>query len=254
MEKVGTVIPTFNRSNWLQGAVQTAMAKQWDNMVVIVVDGNSTDNTPEVMKVLETVFRLSRNLIYIRRNVDGNIAEALNTGILKALELGCDYVEWCSDDDRHLPHKTSMQIQVFKNPPIKKLGLVYSGYNALWIDGPPEEGHRVTQTVRAIPQYYSDRKAQWDAIRKLCIINGSTIMVKAEVFDEVGLFDPKWMCAQDFEMWIRIQRSYNCFRIPTVLCNRYEHPKTLTNYVDANKLNEDIKLFEFIKDWQLEEV
>jgi len=255
MEKVATIIPTYNRKDWLPGAIDSAMRKEWDNSIVVVVDDGSTDGTNELLKeMLDKYSSFGEKLVIVFHHRNRNIANALNSGISTAMFMGADYIEWMSDDDRHLPQKTALQIQVFRNPPLEKLGLVYSGYDAIWINGPPENGHKPIRNIRAIPQYYLDRRAQWEAINKLCIINGSTIMVKTEVFKDVGMFDPSWFTAQDFEMWIRIIQKWNCFRIPVILCNRYEHPKTLTKYVDANKLNEDNKLFEYVKDWEMEEI
>lgn len=245
------VIPTYNRRDWLEGALASAIKKEWADLVVIIVDDGSTDDTAEFLKLAENDFSTTnKKFVHLHHEKNTNIASALNTGIEQAIEMGAEYIEWMSDDDRHWPHKTSMEIQVFRNPPLKKLGLVYSGYLALWVEGPPEKGFPIQRTVTAIPTYFPDRRAQWEAINKLCIINGSTTMIATEVFKDVGYFDPKWMCAQDFEFFIRLQRSFNTFRLPQVLCNRYEHPKTLTNFVDVNKLNEDNKLFEYVKNWE----
>lgn len=46
---VNVLIPTHNRCNLLQRAVKSALAQSYDNLVVIVSDNASTDDTPHVM-------------------------------------------------------------------------------------------------------------------------------------------------------------------------------------------------------------
>lgn len=256
MEKVATVIPTYNRRNWLEGALVAAIKKQWGNLVVIVVDGGSTDDTAGFLKMAENDFSTTNiEFAHTVNQEDFGIAGTLNTGIKLAMkEYDAEYIEWMSDDDRHLPHKVNVQISYFRNEAMPKLGMVYSGYNAHWIDGPPEKGFRINRTVPAIPTYYPDRKAQWEALKKLCIINGSAALIKTEVFEDVGYFDPQWDYAQDYEMWLRIQRSWNTFRVPQILCDRFNHGEMLTEKVVAEGLGEEPRLFEYIKDWELEEI
>jgi GT2 family glycosyltransferase len=258
MERVATVIPTYNRPKWLPGAVYSAMKKDWDDMVVIVVDDGSLELSRETTHLLEDLYDKylthDKEFTFHTHFENQGVAAALNTGLKIAREYGCEYFEWLSDDDRHLSHKTRLQMNYFRYGKLKKLGLVYAGYNAHFIEGPPEEGFTPSRTIRAISQYSPKREQQWNTLKKLCIINGSTALIKMEVFDDVGDFDTDFDYAQDYEMWIRIQRKWNTFRVPQVVCNRHEHPGTLTKYVDENKLNEDARLHEYIKDWELEPI
>jgi len=47
---VSILIPTFNRSHWLQNAVRSALHQSYDDLEVIVSDNASSDNTYEVMR------------------------------------------------------------------------------------------------------------------------------------------------------------------------------------------------------------
>lgn len=252
MEKVATVIPTYNRRDWLPGAVKSAMEKDWDNMVVIVVNDASTDGTKDVLRLIaDEVSVYNKVFDYDSHLENRGIPGALNTGITLAMNVhGAEYIEWMSDDDRHYPHKTAIQMNVFKYPPIANLGLVYSGYNAFWIHGPPENGNKPYRHVRAIPEYHPDRIAQWKALKRACIINGSTTMIDARVIELVGLFSMEFPYCQDYEYWFRIMMKYNVFRVPQVLGDRFEHGKTATDKVVAEGLQEEPQLYEYIKDWE----
>jgi len=61
--KVTIVIPTFNRSEYVQKAIDTSLAQTYP-CEVIVCDHGSTDNTPKVMK------KYKNKIKYIRRDED----------------------------------------------------------------------------------------------------------------------------------------------------------------------------------------
>lgn len=47
--KVSVVIPTFNRSEYLRGAIESALMQDYEDLEIIVCDNASNDNTPDVV-------------------------------------------------------------------------------------------------------------------------------------------------------------------------------------------------------------
>jgi len=90
--KVAIVIPTFNRSVYVQESVESALCQTYP-CEVIVCDHGSTDNTPEVMK------KYGNKIKYIRRNEDFGPHFCWLDGILHAdaefihLQFDDDYVD-----------------------------------------------------------------------------------------------------------------------------------------------------------------
>lgn len=47
---VSIMIPTYNQSQWLSAAIDSALAQDYPNIEVVIADDHSTDNTREVLK------------------------------------------------------------------------------------------------------------------------------------------------------------------------------------------------------------
>lgn len=69
------VIPTFNQSIFLEKALKSVFVQTYKNFEVIVIDNNSTDKTPTVIK------KYGKKIIYKKINNNGIIAKSRNAGI-----------------------------------------------------------------------------------------------------------------------------------------------------------------------------
>jgi len=87
--KVSIVIPTFNRSEFVQKAIDTSLSQTYP-CEVIVCDHGSTDNTPKIMK------KYGNKIKYIRRKEDFGPHFCWLEGILNAKG---EFVHLQFDDD-----------------------------------------------------------------------------------------------------------------------------------------------------------
>ena len=56
----------------------------------------------------------------------------------------------------------------------------------------------------------------------------STVMMRKEVLDKVGLYDERWKYAHDYELYFRIASSYNIANLPIVLSRNREAADSIT--------------------------
>ena len=89
---------------------------------------------------------------------------------------------------------------IAKNPEIK---ICYT--NEIWI----RNGVRVNQ--KKIHQKYSGWIFQ--KCLPLCIISPSSVLIKREVFDRVGVFDENLIVCEDYDLWLRVSINYPIFFI-----------------------------------------
>ena len=87
--KVTIVIPTFNRSELVQKAIESSLNQTYP-CEIIVCDHGSTDNTPAVMK------RYKNKILYIRKEKDLGPYFCWLDGILHA---NTDFIHLQFDDD-----------------------------------------------------------------------------------------------------------------------------------------------------------
>jgi glycosyltransferase involved in cell wall biosynthesis len=235
MSSVSIAIATYNRAAMVRQAVEAALAQTAPPLEIVVVDDASTDTTWEVLQELAAsdervrVFRRERN----SGGVDNwNFAIAQTRG---------GYIAWCSDDDRHLPDHLEASAGYLETHP--EVGLVHSGFiDAL------ETGSGV-----ACPLRFEPRPLRFGATRVLSgrglpayllryydwPFHPSTIVMRREVWERVGPFDPAYALA-DTDWFVRAVE-----RFPAALLARHgvlnrRHPGNWSNRLGSARMQREI--------------
>lgn len=189
MLTISVVIPTYNCQQYVAEAIESAIAQ--DASEVVVIDDGSTDDTRSVIDSF-----LNRNLQtelrYIRQSNQG-VCAARNHGI--RVSRG-ELVAFLDADDWYLPNKLAKQAALFVADP--DLGLVQSGW----------------QRVSESGQFISDVKP-WETVPELTLANWlryktvlpSALMVRKCWLEKVGGFDPAFQAAEDVELVSRLAAS-----------------------------------------------
>lgn len=181
MAKISVVVPTHNRRDLLQRAVESAQAQTYADIEIIVVSDGSTDGTKEAVEVVAADDSRIR-FIELSPARGGNAAR--NAGIEAATG---DYVAFLDDDDKWLPEKLEKQMKVMQADPT--LGLVYTGVRILYVN----EG----------VAYNSKARDAGDMRQKILLENyigtTSTVLVKKDLLREAGMFDVELKALQDYD-------------------------------------------------------
>jgi glycosyltransferase involved in cell wall biosynthesis len=211
MPKVSVVVLTHNRPELLRHAVSSILNQTFQNFEIILVDDASTDNTPEVV----SSFRDDR-IRYIRHQVNKREAASRNTGVTNATG---EYIAFLDDDDEWLPEKLDQQVRLLESSPVA-VGAVYTGF--LKIDRATKMP--VEQVVpRKRGNIFAEMAAQnW-------VGTPSTVMVRRECFERVGLFDEGIPFGPDYDMWIRISKEYQIDYITGPLVNYFVHENSMSS-------------------------
>ncbi len=124
MEKglVSVVIPTYNRAELIERAVDSVLNQDYPLLEVIVVDDGSRDNTPERM-----ARRYSHNeKVRFFRIPNCGVCGARNRGLK---EVRGEYVAMLDSDDYWLPGKLALQIGIMEAHP--GLSMVWTDMDAI---------------------------------------------------------------------------------------------------------------------------
>lgn len=208
--KVSVVIPTYNRLEMLEKALDSVFAQTYSSLEVIVVDDGSTDGTDAMMA------QYSRPVTYIKMEHAGSPAKARNVAI--GLATG-EYIAFLDSDDIWLPEKLEVQIREFDRPDV---ALVCS--NAFLRSG----------DVRRL--YFTNGVSGELSVFELLMDNRvitSTAVVRRSEIERVGLFresDPL-LGIEEYELWLRIAKvaKLKYLDLPTVIY--LDHPQSIGNYI-----------------------
>ena len=125
MPKVSIVIPVYNGADYLADAIDSALAQDYDNKEIIVVNDGSTDDgaTEAIVSDYGTKLRY-----FFKPN--GHVASALNYAIER---MTGEYFSWLSHDDLYFPNKVSAQVAQLAGEPTNTI--IYSDFEVLDVAG-----------------------------------------------------------------------------------------------------------------------
>jgi glycosyltransferase involved in cell wall biosynthesis len=196
MTVVSVVIPTYNREEVVDRAIDSALNQTQQNIEIIVVDDASTDNTREVV----TSYDDSR-LVYIRHEKNKGGSAARNTGIKRA---NGKYIAFLDSDDEWDKDKLKIQINCLKNRN-EKWGAIYCGFRT-------KRNNPLTTFVDSQFHGNTGQEGNSEIIKDLLLLqfsNGgaSTLVVRRDLVEKIDGFDESFSRHQDWEFLIRLLRS-----------------------------------------------
>lgn len=236
---VSVIIPTFNRARFLGAAVQSIRDQSHACAEIVIVDDGSTDDTAQVVAALGDGIR------YVTQ-ANAGPAAARNRGIQEATG---DLVAFLDTDDRWLPDKTALQVDVLRREPSVALVsadmAIEDGTGARLVDSNFVQRHLQTLFVEL------DGKPVPDAPRlllKVNYINTSTVLARRDVLLAMKGFDTRLRYGEDLELWLRIAARYAIACVPSVQEIRVEHASNVTKSIEPMLLGY-VRMAEVIRDW-----
>jgi glycosyltransferase involved in cell wall biosynthesis len=194
---VSVVVPTYNRADLVERAVDSVLGQSLDDLELIVVDDASEDDTPDRIGAYD-----DDRIEYVRHDQNRHVSAARNTGIERA---SGEYVAFLDDDDEWLPEKLERQVELFESR-ADRVGMVYC-----WMDY--HDGETVIESYR--PALRGDVFAE--TLGGQPIGNCSTLLVRSTVLDDVGGFDESLPRGNDGDFIRRVAAEHEIDYVPEVL-------------------------------------
>jgi glycosyltransferase involved in cell wall biosynthesis len=187
MSIVTVVITTYNRAQFLQRAIQSALQAGPD-LEVVVVDDCSTDETSELCAQLA-------NIRYVRLSANQGLANARNVGIA---ESSSEFIAFLDDDDLRLPG--SLDKQLDRMLADERIALCYG--QAL-----------IGDARRQLPtgEIYPGRCPRGDVFWELLehnFIPMPSMLARKSVLLKVGGFNTTLTLIEDWDLWLRISERF----------------------------------------------
>lgn len=206
--KVSIVIPVYNGADYLDEAIESALAQTYKNVEVIVINDGSCDGGATERVAL----RYGKRIRYLSK-VNGGVASALNLAIL---EMTGEYFSWLSHDDLYCRDKIERELEGVRALPLAEQGraIIYSDYAVF--SGDPDK----TIPVR-LPGVAAAEFRFW--LTTTNSLHGCTLLIPRAAFVECGKFDESLRTTQDYDLWFRMAGNFRFQHIPQVLVKARSH-------------------------------
>jgi len=203
MPRVTVVIPTLDRKEFLEQAIETVRLQTHESLECIVVDDGSTDGTREYIESLDY-----DALRTVYRDEAKGLSNARNAGI-KASDG--EYVMFLDSDDILYPHAAETLVSIIDERPDECVGTFASKKLVT---------HRGREKVRKVPL----GKMTEPTLENVRAIGGpSSATFRRDALEEVGGFDESFDAREDLDLYLTLLKQYTLYGVEEICCERRIH-------------------------------
>jgi glycosyltransferase involved in cell wall biosynthesis len=178
-----------NYARFLPEAVQSVRAQTCTDWELIIIDDGSSDHTPLAVRP----YLADSRVRYFRSDTLGQ-PRAKNLGIHFSRGR---FVAFLDADDAWEPTKLEKQLAIFDAKP--DIGVVFCKRSMMDEESRPLPAKPASEppTGFILPHMFTQN-----------FVCFSSVVVKRAVFSHVGVFDPVWDLAIDYDLWLRVAKFY----------------------------------------------
>ena len=250
---VSVCIPTFNGAMYLEQCLSSISAQTFENLEVIISDDASTDSTLDIISDFKENTTLE---VSIYNHEPSGIGANWNNCIKHAKGT---YIKFLFQDDVLYP--TCIAQMVASANIDSKVGLVYAKRDFMY----KESSNHIKEFIA----FYSNLHIYWKDItiqngilegtaylRDSQILNSpknkigepTSVLIKKECFNKVGLFNEDMKQALDCEFWYRLMPYYKIGFVDEVLSGFRLHPNQASAKNKSQLLDETRLLYKVFYD------
>lgn len=193
--QISVVIPLYNKENAIGRTLESVLNQTISPCEVIVVDDGSTDNSLEVVRSFIKSLTPSL-LIKVIHKENGGVCSARNRGIKEAKG---EYVALLDGDDLWEPTFLEEQVKLIEDFPIAAMW----GVNTAFI-----KNGKMYKWEQGMGDGFRGYVENYFGTKHNDLFCSSSVVIRRNVFENVGYFDERISASEDLDMWYRIILKY----------------------------------------------
>ena len=201
MSQVSVIVPTFNRAEIFERALNSVLRQTYTDWELILVDDGSTDATAAVFNRWRTENPTPR-VRYIRSENRG-VSAARNLGLQLSQSA---WLAFLDSDDEWLSDKLARQMEL-----TERFVLIHG--EEIWI----RRGVR----VNPMKKYRKMGGRIFSRCVDLCFVSPSTAMVRRDVLQAAGGFREDFPVCEDYELWLRLSARHDAGFVAAPVTTKY---------------------------------
>jgi glycosyltransferase involved in cell wall biosynthesis len=186
------IIPLLNRGKYVARALNSVLAQSYPPIEIIVVDGGSSDDGPEIVKKYD-----DKRITLLKQSSKG-VSGARNEGVKNST---AEFITFLDADDEWTPDHLKLLTRLCLKYPVA--GLYASAYECIF----PNNKHKRCDCYN-VPSFGLIDNYFKSASRGEPPVWTSVTGLKRDIFWKLGGFKEGYNFGEDLDLWGRIALSY----------------------------------------------
>lgn len=199
-KKISVVMPVYNAEAFLEEAIESILAQTFTDFEFVIVDDASTDHS---LEIIQKYLELDQRIILLNNEKNLGIAGTRTKGTKYATGK---FVAVADADDISFPTRFEKQHAYLESH--SECGVV-GAFIQLF--------NSETGKILGFRKYYEDDKRLRKRIFLYSPIAQPVSMIRRDVFENLGYYDPKYPPAEDLDLWFRIGTKYKFANLQEIL-------------------------------------
>lgn len=222
---ISIIIATYNAEKVLKRCLDSIVTQKTNDVEILIVDGNSTDSTMEIVQSYGT------DVDYSLSEKDKGIYDAWN----KALKVAQgDWIMFLGSDDYILPGSIKIYLDYVRHVDRNETDIICAKCNFINKDGK-------VIAVLGKPYKYEDFK------KYMNVIHGTTLH-NSNLFKELGTFSLKYKICADYEFLLRRPLRAEFIDSPLVCVQTGGVSYSVGMLIDTFKIKRQVKCSPLVAD------
>lgn len=191
MKELSIIMPVYNAGSTIEKAIESVLRQKQDNIELLIIDGDSTDNTKEIVK------KYIGEVDCFVSEKDKGYADALNKGIKYATGK---YIMMLAGDDELIKGALNGALASIKQDTDVWCGAIVEKM---------KYGYRINKSYKDLNRLYYE-----------CSLRHPATIFRREILENCGGYDTTLKCAADRELFLRLytmKAKFQIEEIPMVL-------------------------------------
>lgn len=222
--KVSIITVCFNSESYIEEAIQSVINQTYSDIEYIIVDGMSTDSTPQIID------KYKHNISKYIQGKDKNMYDAINKGM--AVSTG-EYIEILNSDDKlydkHTIENVVKQIEKDKH----SCGMYYGSDYIYYQD---------RQLLKYRPRIQTNY-LELLCSKQLTFTGHGSVFLSRKVYETIGEYDCNlFKAAGDYDYMLRVMKNFKCKYLDVTIQQFRVHNSSITSsgaiFIEIDKVLE----------------
>jgi glycosyltransferase involved in cell wall biosynthesis len=196
--RVSIVLTAYNRAEALRGTLDSLLSQTFREFELLVCDDMSSDHTETVAREYAT---RDNRVVYHRNRRNLGMPGNLNEGIRRSRG---HFVANLHDGDIYEPDMIEKWVSALESHP--GAAFVFNKYRML-----NATGETAAIYAEPLPPVFPGRRLLEEIYFRRWLFDSpvwGTVMARRSAYLEAGLFDPRFGCVADVDMWMRLAENH----------------------------------------------